>query len=164
MTPDLLPVRWVGFPDPAGWWSFSRGSKAPFPLHPPRTVCPFVGRHKATTSIRGTSRDCCHPFCVLKPFERLNLRESIKLFKLPPAKNYFPATLLIRLRWNKVPLFSGSCGRCVAQHTLHLPTWVLPMPVLLPMVLLQGPCHHALQTHVPILNGFLNFPSVQPTC
>lgn len=38
-----------------------------------------------------------------------------KLFKLTLAKNYFPDMLLPWLCWNKVPLCSGSCGRCVCD-------------------------------------------------
>lgn len=77
-----------------------------------------------TTSISGTSRGCCNPFCVLKPFESW-LRGRIKLFKLTLAKKYFPDTLLMWLCWNKVPLYSGSCGRCVVRHTISPPTCVL---------------------------------------
>lgn len=122
-TPNLLPVCWWDSQFLLGD-ALSAGNPELFHMHLPRTVRPFPNRYVATTSISGTSRDCCNPCCVSKLFESW-LWGRIKLFKLALAKNYFPDTLLIWLCWNKVPLYSGSCGRYVVWHTISPPTHVL---------------------------------------
>lgn len=120
---NLLPVWWwdsqllLGTDLPAG-------DPEPFHRQQPRAPCPFPDM--ATTSISGASRVCHDPFSVWELFESW-LWGRTKLFKSTLAKNYFPDTLLPWLCWNKVPLCSGSRGRCVLWHTISPPPWVPQM-------------------------------------
>lgn len=116
---NLLPVCWwdsqllLGKDLPAA-------DPEPFQRHQPRAPCPFPDMT--------TTRVCHDSFSVWELFESW-LWGRTKLFKLTLAKNYFPDMLLPWLCWNKVPLCSGSCGRCVCDtqypHNMGAPAFFI---------------------------------------